>query len=445
MEAVVRPAAALAVALAMAACQDDGPCGLRRCDIRQPGCQTRTAEGAACLRGVEPVQVTMSVIDLQTYVQGEVIAPVTPEAKDTWRRTNQGLAMLGLADPRIGYDQALRTTYGDIAGFYADQTITILDRGDFFFDSWSAVTLLVHEYVHALQDRAGRLNTPADGGGFDGDLTRAALIEGEADLVQDFAALELFGRGEGQVPWGRVFDKALAQAELLARRDPLPIESARAYFAYPFGSFFFHGARTARGQLGIDQAWAVAPRSTREIMAGFGGVESVAGTAIEDLGADAEPVLPADLVPIAADRMGSFVLRLFLANLRVGPGRAPLSATARAAAAGDLRGDHLTVFYNPAGNRMVVSWRLRFSRAEAATELASTIQAVLGAVTPIWRVQAIDRDVILLASNLTDPETQLAGPSTWRMPTRSAPAGAAVPAGRRVGCVLRRVAGLGLD
>jgi hypothetical protein len=441
MEDLVRPLAALAVALVLAGCQDDGPCGLRRCDIRQPACQTRTAEGAACLRGVEPVQVTMSVVDLRAYVQREVTAPITADAKEIWQRTNQGLAMLGLADPRVRYDQALRTTYGDIAGFYADQTITILDRQDFLFDSWSAVTLLVHEYVHALQDRAGRLAAP-DGGGFDADLARAALVEGEADLVQDFATLELFGRREEQVPWSRVFDKALLQAELLARSDPLPVESARAYFAYPFGAFFFQGARAARGEVGIDQAWAAAPRSTREIMAGFGGLESAGGTAVEDLGVDAQPVLPADLVPLAADRMGSFVLRLFLASLRVGPGRARLSASARAAAGVELRGDHLTVFYNPAGNRMVVSWRLRFSRPEVAADLTSTIQLGLDAESPIWRVQAIDRDVIVLASNLTDPDTQLGGSFAWQAAARTpASSPAAVPAGRQIGCYLRPLPG----
>jgi hypothetical protein len=439
MEDLVRPAA-LGVVLALAACQGDGPCGLRRCDIRQPDCQARTAEGAACLRGVAPVEVTMSVVDRTTYVNREVTAPVTPQARETWRLTNQGLAMLELADPRIAYEQALRTTYGDIAGFYADQTITIVDSEDFFFDSWSAVTLLVHEYVHALQDRAGRLDRP-DGGDFDGDLTRAALVEGEAELVQDFAALELLGRHEGQVPWARVFGQSLAQAELAADRDPLPIESAQAYFAYPFGSFFFHGARAAHGPMGFDQGWAAAPRSTREIMAGFDSGGPGGGAAVEDLGADSEPVLPPDLVPIAADRMGSFILRVFLDTLRVGPGGARLSPPAKAAAGAELRGDHLAVFHNPAGNRMVVSWRMRFSHPDVAADLASTIQLGLYAETPVWRVQAIDRDVILLASNLTDPDSQLGAPFGWRAPTRPA-APATVPAAPAVGCFRRRVPGL---
>jgi hypothetical protein len=231
-----------------------------------------------------------------------------------------------------------------------------------------------------------------------------------------------------------VFDKALAQAELLASSDPLPIESARAYFAYPFGSFFFHGARTAHGGLGFDQGWAAAPLSTREIMGGFGGAGS-AGGAVEALGADSEPTLPPDLIAIAADRMGSFILRLFLSALRLSP-------PARAAASAELRGDHLAVFYNPAGNRTVVSWRLRFSRPDVAADLASTIGLALGPETPIWRVQATDRDVILLASNLTDPEAQLGPIVPWRAPTRPAAAPAALPAGPAVGCFRRRVPGL---
>jgi hypothetical protein len=428
MEVVVKrasPAVLLFVAAALG-CHDTGPCGLRRCDIREPDCQRRTAEAAACLRQVEPIPIAMTVVDRDAYIQSEVSAPVDPEQKEQWTRTNVGLGLLGLGDPQVGYADAVAANSGWVAAFYSgkDKMITILSRKDFHFDSAFAVTLLVHESVHALQDQAGRLSgsiDPADDS-LDRGLAAVAMIEGEADLMQDLAALELFERDESQVPWARVFAKSLARADQYAAIDPLPIERSYQHFAYAFGSAYLHGARASGGATAIDGIWTAPPVSTRQVMAGFGAPEPNAGPWLENLGADSEPALPDALARVAGDRLGAFALGVFLANLRPAPGLSTLySSPVRAAAAAELRGDHISIFYDPTADRTVTAWRLRFSRAETAAQLAELIRHGPDRETPLWQVEARDRDLIVLASNVSQRDGYLGTQVSWRAPPAPPP------------------------
>ena len=61
----------LPAVLVVSACAPDPPCGLRLCDIRDAECQRVTAEGAACLRGVEPVTVPVAVVSQDAFVADE--------------------------------------------------------------------------------------------------------------------------------------------------------------------------------------------------------------------------------------------------------------------------------------------------------------------------------------------------------------------------------------
>ena len=85
--------------------------------------------------------------------------------------------MLRLGHAGVTYADAIEGTSAGVAAFYSrgDKAITILDHDGYQFDSLTAVSTLVHEYVHAFQDHAGHLaaaHDPADGS-FDRSLAAA--------------------------------------------------------------------------------------------------------------------------------------------------------------------------------------------------------------------------------------------------------------------------------
>jgi hypothetical protein len=434
----------LTVALAGGAgCAGEHRCGLRRCDIRRPDCQRATGEAAACLRGVEPTATPVATLDRDAYIRSAVVAPVDPAEKERWTRINYGLALLRLGDARVTYAEAIEGTSAGVGAFYSpdDKAITILDYDGFDFDSVGAVSTLVHEYVHALQDEAGHLSAAHDpaGSSYDRSLAASALIEGEADLIQDLANLALFDRSPDEVPWARVFGKSLARTEQRALEDPLPIERGYRYFTYPFGSAFLHGAFTRGGSGALDGAWAAPPVSTRQVMAGFDAAAPEQGW-LEDLGTDSEPVLPPALIRITADRLGAFALRIFLAGLELGPRPSrSFAMPTRQAAVAELQGDHLSIFYDPGSGHTVASWRLRFDRADTATALSDLLQ--LGGWDPVqitWWAGAHDRDLILMASDDPNLDRALGGNLDWRAPPSGEPgAGQPNPPARVHTCPLR--------
>jgi hypothetical protein len=407
----------LALAAAPVACRDDGPCGVPRCDVRQTDCQQRIAEAAACLRGVDPIQVPIIVVDRDRYREQAANQPLDPAEAERWRMVNLGLSLLGLSDENVALTTAVvgNTDYTGAFYSYSDRAITLIASPDVPMNGGYMVTTLIHEYIHALQHAAGRIGGPEEvDRSLDRSLASAALIEGEADLISDLAMLDLHRRDESDIPWTAVFDRARALAHRDARNDELPIERSRAYFAYPYGAAFIYQARSQGGYPAVEAAFATPPRTTREVMAGFGAAEPAGGPWSEDMGDDAEPVLPAGFVRAASDRLGAFALRLFLAGW--GPWfdrwRKPLDP-----AADDLRSDHITIQHvtdpaSPLTPMIVTTWRLRFGSAETAARLARTLTRPDWEV-PQWWHEARDRDVIIVASRgMTPPldPTKL----TWR-------------------------------
>lgn len=69
-------------ALAVAGC--GSRCDLHPCDIRKASCQKATAAGAACLRGVAPVDVPMRVVSRNDYLaQSAGAATMDPDRAGT--------------------------------------------------------------------------------------------------------------------------------------------------------------------------------------------------------------------------------------------------------------------------------------------------------------------------------------------------------------------------
>lgn len=403
----------LAPALALLGCaQPQNACGLRVCDIRESDCQQATAVAAACLRGVEPVSVPMRVIRSEDWLRGQSTAAPAPELAALHERWNTGLSLLGLAPPGMTLQEANAANAGQVAAFYSNATdgITIIDWGN-PLDSLRAVALLVHEYTHALQDHTVGLGAygQAFGGDNDRSLASGAIIEGEANHVQDLAAIDLYGSPREGVPWDQVFDRYLGAARQRLHASEVPVLLAWAHFRYPFGTAFVNRTWQANGWEGVNGLLQQPPLSTRQILAGPGSPEPAAGPWLEALGDEAVPVLPAEFVYRHADTLGAWTLETFMRRL----GRPDLERTASE----NLRGDMFSVFTRDA--TVVAYWRLRLTTSALADQLAQAMN-IPDAAWEVWRLGerdlAIGGGVLAVRADLWMPIPAPAPPAPAMSP-----------------------------
>ena len=391
----------LGLALIASACAPEPTCGLRLCDIREPACQRAVAAATACLRGQSPVEVTIRVQSQESFIAESVARGEGAVDKVLFGQWMAGLGLLGLASPDLSLAESSREQAAWVAAFYYDKSITIIDGGR-PLDSRGAITLLVHEYAHALQDLTIGLGTfrglLADD--LDRLLASKAVTEGEASLLEDLAAVGLFGVSEASVPWPTVFAGWQDRARRAATATKLPVDQSLGHFPYPFGMPYVHGAYRAGGFAEIDRLYRNPPLSTAQVLAGFGVEEPARGPWAEELAADAVPVLPARYVLIDGDRLGGWLLEVFVARLIAGsPSGSDLGA-----APGELtdvgrtlRADWLSIFRDSETERVSASWRLRFSSAATAEALARRLRG-----RGPWSTWSVDRDLVLLAS--ADPQ-----------------------------------------
>lgn len=394
-------ALATMVALALGACSADPPCGLPRCDIRRPDCQQEVATATACLRGVTPVSVKMTVVPRAQFLAEAEQAGAQTADDPAFRHFIAAYALLGLSKAELTTAGAAKADAAWVAAFYDPQSkaITIIDWGD-PLDGSDAVELLVHEYTHALQDRTPGLDTfyAANASSFDAALASTAMLEGEATLVEDLARLGLWGKPERDVPWTRVLGDWQARARRARDASDLPILLAPAHFRYAFGSGYVVDSYLRGGWESVAALYTNPPLSTRQVQAGVGSPEPDAGPWREALGEDASPVLPEDFRFVGSQDLGAWLTETFL--------RRNTDAQLAARLAARLRGDALTVFQRRSNaSATLVVWRLRFTSEDDARLLAAGLAArPSGAPLGPARLWASGRDVIVAASNQRLPD-----------------------------------------
>jgi hypothetical protein len=396
------------LSVAAAACAPDPPCGLSRCDIREPRCQRAIGKATACLRGQAPADVPIRVLGQERFLAESVAAGEGTVDTVRFARWMAGLGLFGLASPEVSVAEASREQAAWVAAFYdpGDLTITIIDRGR-PLDSRGAVTLLVHEYAHALQDRRVGLDVFRSRLASDLDriLASKAVTEGEATLVEDLAAIGLFGTEERHISWPEVFTHWQALARHAAITTELPVEQSLGHFPYPFGLPYAHAAYRSAGFAGIDGLFADPPASSAQVLAGFGVAEPAGNSWAEELGADSVPELPPRFALVDHDRLGGWVLETFVARLLAamapGPELERLSGELAAVGA-QLRADRLSIFRDTETDLTAACWRLRLSSAAVARGLAQQL-----AGRGPWSLWTLDRDLILLASD--DPAVRQLG------------------------------------
>ena len=391
-------------------CVPPPPCGLHRCDIRQAACQSLVAANTSCLREEPLLQVPVTVVSREDYVNQQIAQTMTPQNDQSFEAWNTGLALLGLSRRDATSADTASTSAGNVAAFYSpkDKSITIVDGGQ-GFDSRIAVSTLAHEYTHALQDAAVGFEalSMASATDLDHSLAAYAVTEGEATVIQDLVEIGLFGDDANDIPWTRVFTGWEAETRRNSAASPFPVTLAWMYFHYPFGTPFVHAALAAGGWQVVDRLRVSPPTGTREVIAGFGAVEASGGPWAEDLGADAVPALAEPFQYLDADRMGAWILEQFAARLTPRP-TAPI---------GDLRGDALSMFRDQITGGVLAVWRLRFPSAESAALLIKILadSTPAGPSDVAIRSLQLDRDVLVIAAQNADllaavPEQLTFGP-----------------------------------
>src|SRR5688572_5847029 len=161
------------------------------CDTVATDCQNRVLLLAACLRGDDPGTLpVITVVNEQQYAERltlfqrvsalatrSIIEPIHYE---------RALELLGLIEPAaLAPDAVVTRRVERVWGTYDSETdqILVIDHG-VPADDPASNQILLHEFIHALQDRRVDLDGYYEEHlvGYDSSLALSAVIEGEARL-----------------------------------------------------------------------------------------------------------------------------------------------------------------------------------------------------------------------------------------------------------------------
>jgi hypothetical protein len=385
---------------AVLACSGGCPT-VRECDIRDAECQRRTADVAACLRGGASPAPPIEVVDAKAFIESEVQEAVSQPASDDLRDLRRGMALFNLVPVRDDLSSTVRDYWNDVAAFFSSKTgkVTILDRGA-PLDGPSAVLLLVHELVHAMQHlELGDDYYRANGTTYDRSLALDGVTEGEAVLYQDLATAHGIDRDPDDVDWDDIFRGFEEREWDRARRDDSAFDMASLRFPYAFGGAHVNRAWRAGGSAAVRDAVRHPPISTRQM---FSTSRSGTGPWLEDPNEVGVPVMPAEFEFVASRHLGAWLFEIFKDIWSVAP------RSFRTFRDGGFTGDVLSVFRTPATSDVTGVWRLRFEKPDQAANLVSNLSEER------WlSASQDDRDVVLVASSDDTVPERIIGGLTW--------------------------------
>jgi hypothetical protein len=259
-----------------------------------------------------------------------------------------------------------------IWGLYRSTTskdILIVDHGA-DFDAASASPVLVHEFVHALQDREVDLTQFQITFGKTGDASLAvrSIIEGEARLHETRYRASVLGLDPAEIDWPRRFENSVNRDEAYLLMQPSPLTATSQEFPYQWGARYVYKRWAPDGMGGVHGLFLAPPVTTRVLMATVDVL--VAPEPAPDL-----PALPG--APLGWTRVDTDVLGawgLFLAMTEGSPGA---DRTGVEALALSWRADGVGVYEGPAGAAAVV-WRIDMGSPTSAAQAAALLQGLPG-------------------------------------------------------------------
>jgi hypothetical protein len=378
----------VAAAAGLTGCGEDGgdPEGraallcsvVKRCDVRERGCQRSVMEAMACLRGGSSDDLpAVRVISEDEFIErvtsyGADDPELQAEREDEFALWNRGLSLFGLAPTGYELDEAALETVSQVAAAYfpEEREIAIIDRGEPLGDA-RAVELFAHEIVHALQDQELDLRAYQErwSTSFDASLALAALIEGEAVHYQIIAAAQLAGRSADALDWPRLYSGWRTETQREAEADDAPVALADVRFPYAFGGDFVTSHWRKRDRAGIDALFEDPPRTTSQVL--FDRSASELAAEQEALSARAVPALDEPFVEASSTALGAWIALMYAE--RAVP-RVPWSSDIARA----LGADVFSVQYDAASDTLVAAWRARmFAGTSSAVVWPSPARAVI--------------------------------------------------------------------
>ncbi|HEY6079904.1 MAG TPA: hypothetical protein VIW29_13915 [Polyangiaceae bacterium] len=291
------------------------------CDVRATSCQARLHALAACMYGNEdPADVPVRVVSEpefraeleQSVAEGAAERP--PKDEQARAAMERALVDLELIEPGALSEEArIDDIVRLFVGVYqdAEQGILLVDR-DHSLSSVELDMLLVHEYIHALQDadyeldgwHENHLDTT------DAVLAARSVTEGEATFYQMRAGVGMLGYTAGSVDFDATFDKLRRDLEESARADVSPYVASSATFPYGYGATVSNRLWQEQGQGFEAELFANVPTTTREIIrfAVYGNLGDDAREPLEH----AAPTAAAPYALVDEDVLGAWITLLVL-------------------------------------------------------------------------------------------------------------------------------------
>jgi hypothetical protein len=337
------------------------------CDVSGAACRERLMELTACLRGTDPMPVPpvtlMTVADYVARANAEIAANPPPDPNHYER----ALALLDLVAPGELSPAMLRAEDVTVLGYYrsAEDDIVLVDHGE--PDEGYAISasqVLVHEFVHALQDRDVDLAAAREEHvtSFDGYLGYASVVEGEARLHETRYEASLLGLDSSRIDWAERYASVVEYGEEYVLGGDAPYSDTWGFFGYSVGARYVHHAWSSSGAPGVHELLDSPPSGARAVLASVD--ELVVDDFTEPEFAAPEPPTPWALW--GEETLGAWGLALALTRVSVTPTWRPSAL--------DWRGDRLWIYANeatPAGT--IVVWSIEL----ASDTAANNVQAVL--------------------------------------------------------------------
>ena len=409
----------LGLSAALVACSSDdhpGPVAVERalpecpqldhstCDTRDATCQKRLLALAGCVYGVAttpevPVRVVSEqqlIDELSTATDDEPSADETADLNYI-ERTFVDLRLMQPGDLTEGGGSVAQIV-ANIDGVYQDarRGIALVDR-DAARDDAEADALLLHEFVHAIQDAEQGLVAWREGypSSTDSTLSLRSVTEGQATYAQFRVLLAMTGRDVSRIDWDRTLTGFRDQLIADAFDDPSPYFASVTTFPYAYGA-----ASAYQSWSDHPAQFAAPPLTTLEVLSHDAGVAFEPPSAL-DLEA---PTPDGDFRFVDGDTLGAFQLALSAHRLGVDPDTALDLALA-------WRGDALWIYAGP-DEQTAWMWMLQLDDAPHARELAELARAGKLEAT------AVGARVLLLASDDQPAFLADAGAAFLQPPTR---------------------------
>jgi hypothetical protein len=362
------------------------------CDVRDPACQKSLFECAACLRGddagkLPPIDY-LTREEYRAMLEADAAGAEFPEPN----HTEVTLHFLGLVEAgAFSRDKSLEFSANFPVGVYrSDQKRILLIEIDpaekITPDSAIANVTLLHEFVHALQDRTASFPAlyEAQPATVDAFLGLRSLVEGEARLLELFMMAALNGVSMEKIDWPLAFEGRIARAETALSEAPSPLLASLGIFPYDYGGLFIYHVREQKGQDGVRALFKAPPTSTLPALRSAEELPEIKVTPI----AFEAPAAPEGVTLDNDTALGPWGVWLAL----YAHGRSREEARELALA---WRGDHIFSYAGPEATTTMI-WELTFADDSAAERVASAL------VLPSdieWDVQRQGPRVHLRATN----------------------------------------------